>query len=317
MLIVLTETEAKSGISLQELRGKQVWITGAGGFIGSELVSVLAGAGAIIHPYKGDVSKPGEVTSSLREANPDVLVNLAAPVDVRRDPQLQALMERTILGGLRTILDGAESLGTAPLLLQCGTCEEYGAIPTPFSEDDEPGGPVSPYAAAKLAASNEALERRPGSAVRCIVARPFLTYGPGQRGRQLIPTAIRAALERRPFPMTSGEQTREFNHVSDIALDLAGLLCCPEAEGQIVNLGCGEEQRVLDVVRLIFRLAGAPEDLIEVGALEHRDAEILRFYADVSRSRRLLGKRPRLSLREGLTQTIETIGSRMAAGEAS
>ena len=116
--------------------------------------------------------------------------------------------------------------------------------------------------------------------------------------------------------MTSGEQTREFNHVADTALDLAGLLCCPEAEGQVVNLGCGEERPVVDVVRLIFRLAGAPEELIEVGALEHREAEIQHFYADVSRSRRLLGNRRRLSLNQGLKQTIDTIGSRMAPGKA-
>lgn len=301
--------EAPSPLSTPfPLGEKRVWIAGGRGFIGSRLCRALqregltgrTGLGAQLEHFEGDISDGKTVQQSLLDSQPHYIVNLAAPVSVRRDSKLQEKMDRTIVGGLRNILAAMEELPTNPLLLQCGTCEEYGSIPAPFREESEPGLPVSPYARAKLEATRIALN----AAARVIVARPFLTYGPNQRGEGLVPSAIRAALAGVDFKMTSGTHTREFNYVDDIAQDLAALLLCPSAEGLIVNLGSGEEHRVVDVARKAWALAGGAKSRLLVGGRPERPADIPRLFADVSRSRELLGDRPRLSLEDGLRATI-------------
>lgn len=281
---------------LGSLRGRRLWISGGRGFIGARTVQLAEQAGALVHVFGGDVTDEDAVAASLVEPF-DCVLHLAAPVDVRRDPALRPTMQRVIVGGTRNVLRHA---GGARFI-QVGTCEEYGAIEAPFAEDDEPGPPVSPYAEAKLDATRLVLAAAPA---RALVVRPFLTYGPGQRARQLVPAAIDAALARRPFPMTAGLQTRELNHVDDIAV---GLLRAAAADlcGTVVNIGCGQDHRVIDLVRRIFTLADAPTELVQAGAMPTRTGEVPRFFAAVERARELLGHVASIPLDDGLLETIE------------
>ncbi len=284
---------------------ERLWISGGSGFIGRQIVALSREAGVEVTVFDEDVRDADAVARSIGGAAPQVVMNLAAPVDVRRDPALRESMDSVIVDGALNVYRAS---GPATLL-QCGTCEEYGTIEAPFCEDDTPSAPVSPYSAAKLAATNALLARHaanPGGP-RVVVARPFLTYGPGQRTRALVPAAIDAAVRRQPFPMTAGLQTRELNYVDDIARGLVLAATTPAAVGSIVNIGCGEERRVVDIVRLIFELAGAPDGLLQPGALPTRGGEVPRFFADTRRCVDVLGYRPRVSLREGLRRTIDAV----------
>lgn len=281
----------------------RLWISGGRGFIGRRVVLLARQAGVAVTVFEGDVRRADDVAASIARSAPRVVMNLAAPIDVRRDPSLVPEMQAVILQGALNVYRSAG----AAVLLQCGTCEEYGTIDAPFAEDDEPSRPVSPYSAAKLAATRALLalhaERPEGP--RVVVARPFLTYGPGQSTRALVPAAIDAAIGGRPFPMTEGRQTRELNHVDDVARGLLLAVTTPAAQGSIVNIANGQERRVVDIARLIFELAGAPPDLLRPGVMPPRRGEVPRFFADTRRCRRLLGYTPEISLREGLLQTIE------------
>jgi UDP-glucose 4-epimerase len=286
------------------LAGARVWVSGGRGFIGGRMVELLTAAGGEPILFDGDVRDADEVARSIADAAPSLLYNLAAPVDVSRDPSLRPLMDAVVLGGATAVADAVASLPDRALLVQVGTCEEYGRILAPFSEDDEPGRPVSPYAAAKLAATREVLRRCREQGLRAVVARPFLTYGPGQTTAALVPAAIDAALDGRPFEMTAGLQTRELNHVDDVALGLLRVAATPALEGRIVNVASGDERRVVDLARLIFELAGAPADLLRPGARPTRPGEVPRFFADVRRCRDVLGHRPAVSIEDGLRRTI-------------
>ena len=290
---------------VRRLAGRRLWLTGGRGFIGRRVAAIAAAARAQVHPFPGDVREG--LAEHVLAVDPDLLVHLAAPVNVARDPALAALMDSVIVGGARATRAATQQLARCrtrrPVLVLVGTCEEYGTIGAPFHEDDAPSEPVSPYAAAKLQATQEALAA-PDAGFGLVVARPFLTYGPGQRSGQLVPAAVAAALARARFPMTSGLQTRELNYVDDVAVGLLRAAVTPEVEGAIINIGCGDEHRVVDVVRRIFRLAGAPDSLIEAGALPTRAGEVPRFFADVTRARELLGHAPRVGLDEGLRRTI-------------
>jgi len=299
-------TAGESGDDLAaRVLGLATWISGGHGFIGTHLAQRLQSLGAQVSLFEGDVRQAAAVRASIEDSRPSVLFNLAARVDVRRDPALHDEMQDTIVGGALAVYEAAAGLGSKPLLLQCGTCEEYGTIPVPFREGAAPSEPVSPYSAAKLQSTRALLERAGEGTVRVVVARPFLTFGPGQRNRQLVPAAIEAALGSQLFPMTSGEQTREFNFVSDTVDGLIRAATTPAVEGSIVNIGSGDERRVVDVARLIFEVAGADTSLIQAGALPERTGEVPRFFADVTRCQQLLGHFPVVGLQEGLRRTID------------
>jgi nucleoside-diphosphate-sugar epimerase len=273
-----------------------VWVSGARGFLGGRLSDVLTEAGAQVTRFGGDLRTRSDVRASMQEAAPSVVFHLGAKVDVRRDPELDGPMREVLYEGSLHVSD---CLPAEARLVHVGTCEEYGTIPAPYAEDAAPSPSVSPYAKWKLATTRELL-RRGGNVV---VARPFLTYGPGQRPRQLIPAAIRAALAGERFPMTSGEQTREWNYVDDT---VAGLLRCGSVAvaPKLVNICGGPELSVAAMVRRIFVAAGAPQDRVDVGALLQRSGEVGRFFGDSTRCRNELGHSPATTLDDGLVRTV-------------
>jgi len=288
----------------EALRGRRLWVTGGRGFIGSALVALARDCGADVRVFDADVRDDGAVRDDVLSFLPDVIVHLAARVDVTRDPVLRGPMQDVIVRGARHVREAAHEVARQhPVqVVLVGTCEEYGSIAAPFAESDVPSDPVSPYAEAKLVATREALADDGPAGL--VVARPFLTYGPGQRPRQLIPALIEAALDGRSFPMTAGLQTREVNYVDDTAIGLLRAATTPEAAGRVVNVGGGEELTVADLARRVMRLAGADPGLLRLGALPTRAGEVARFCSDPSLCRSLLGHAPRVSLDEGLRRTI-------------
>ena len=256
--------------------------------------------------FAGDLRRGDEVTASLKATRPEVAFHLGARVDVSRDPALDSPMREVLYEGTLRVHDALDG----GLLVHVGTCEEYGTIAAPYAESDVPSEPVSPYARWKLATTRELL-RRGGAPV--VVARPFLTYGPGQRPRQLVPAAIRAALAGQEFPMTTGEQTREWNYVDDT---VAGLLRCgstPAVVGSVVNVCGGPELSVADMVRRIFSIAGATPSLVRVGAIPQRSGEVARFFGDDTRCREVLGHRPSVDLDAGIAATVRWWREQLAA----
>ena len=302
----------------------RVLVTGASGFLGGAICRVFLAQGQAVHgtwlnhpvppgvtPHRvkfKDGTPTGGWLEAFSRAAPDLVVHLASPVQPERTPA-DANLASAIVGG--TCQVAASCLAADTRLLVVGTCDEYGDGPSPFVEDQAPQ-PVSPYSEAKAQATAEVLEQIQHEGLRATVVRPFLTYGPGQRGPRLIPSAIDAALSRSPFSMTDGTQTREFTHVDDMARALVSA-CAPEAVGLLLNLGSGDEHAVQHVVRRIFALCDAPLSLVQAGNLPRRQGEVDRFVGDHRRARSVISFLPRVPLEEGLQHTIDARRGHAAA----
>ncbi len=291
-----------------------ILITGAGGFLGREVCRQLLSAGAEVHgtvrrrpPPEGIRAWSCELRDAaswqqvFEEVRPGLVIHLAAPVALSRDPAGWAALSEGILGVSDRV--ARSCLATRSRLVQVGTCEVYGDGPAPFRED-QAARPVSPYSTAKLAASAwvGCLARTRG--LDALIVRPFLTYGPDQEGARLVPTAIDAALARRPFPMTEGTQSREINYLTDTARGICLAAMSDAGGGEIINIGGGPELPIHEIVERIYQLCGADPDLIQRGALPQRGGETARFAGDHTRARSWLDFRPQVSLTEGLRRTI-------------
>jgi len=306
------------------MKHKRVLITGGSGFIGSHLVArmLTEGAEVAITARYGNVMKNERLRAvwddirvieadlrnrgalaGIREFAPDVVFHLAAYNHVGQSfVQVEECFD-------------VNAKGTANLLDSCGdsvekfvymsTSEVYGhQVEVPFVETMCPH-PISPYAITKYAGELYCRMRQDiGGKPSIVILRAFNAFGPYQSAKAIIPELIIRCLRGLPINTTAGEQTREFNYVSDIVDGLAKVAAhqC-EIDGP-VNLAAGEEVSIRELVNRIATLTGTKSQ-INVGALPYRPTEIWRMYADGTRAREITNWKPEVSLEEGLRRTVE------------
>lgn len=301
--------------------GQRVLITGATGFIGTHVTRALVARGADVtvflresaqlehlQPFLdrvtiqwGDITDQAALARHVQAARPRYAFHLAAHTNVGRDRANDEVALNVNLLGTVRLLDALTDSGVERIV-NSGSCEEYGDSSPSVTEDVRPR-PVSPYSASKAAATIwcEMLWRT--RSVPVVTVRPFLSYGPGQASVRLIPQAIVAALRDQEFPMTRGEQTREFTHVEDLVDGYLRAALAPGIDGQIFNLSSGEETSVQDAVNLIFRIAQSRGRPL-FGALPYREAELWRSSGDARAAREQLGWQPRIRFAEGIAAVI-------------
>jgi UDP-glucose 4-epimerase len=305
------------------LGGRRVLVTGGSGFIGSHLTAALVALGAHTHVltstvssvyphrlrhlrddltlHEGNLTDPGAMAAVVAAARPEVVLHLGAYTHVGKSWQRVDECIQTNVQGTVNLLQALDGSGCARIV-NVGTSEIYGAVDVPFHEDRCPQ-PVSPYAVSKHAAEAFCRLGHQSRGWPVVRVRPFNAYGPAQSPDRIVPEIVVRALRGEPLAMTSGRQTREFNHVADLVEGLLLAAVVPDVEGRLFNLGCGEEVSIADLATRILDLMGNPVEA-QLGALPDRPVEIWRMVSDATRAREVLGWQPRHTLEDGLAETI-------------
>jgi nucleoside-diphosphate-sugar epimerase len=306
------------------LAGTRVLVTGASGFIGSHVTRALVGHGADVHTltsavssvyptrlvdlrdrvtmHEGSLSDRSAMDVLVDRARPEIVLHLGAYTHVGKSWSRVDECIQTNIQGTVNLLQALAGSGYRRFVYT-GTSEIYGDIDVPFREDARVN-PVSPYSVSKYAGERYCRMFHQAYGWPIVMLRPFNAYGPYQSPDRVIPEIIVRALTGRELRMTQGRQTREFNFVEDLAhgFVLAGTV--EGIDGEVINLGCGEEVSMREVATTILDVMGNPITP-QFGALPDRPTEIWRMYSDSSRARALLGYEPAHSLRDGLARTIE------------
>jgi nucleoside-diphosphate-sugar epimerase len=308
---------------MKSLRSKVILVTGANGFIGSHLTRKLLKEGAEVHVlirkdanqfriqdfikkltiWYGNLSDYQSIRSCIGNSRPQIIFHLAALLNVKRDPELiEPMIDINIKGTLNLLRVVTKEKIAFECFVNTGSSEEYGNGPVPFSEAQREI-PVSPYSASKVATTYfcQMLYRSMGLPI--VTLRPFIVYGPNQDTDMFIPSLIQHCLERKDFPMTAGGQTREFTYIDDIVEAYLRAASCPQAAGEVINIGNGIEYRIKDIAEKIVGMMGDPIKLL-VGALPKRPGETDHFFCNNEKARKLLGWSPKINIDKGLERTI-------------
>lgn len=296
--------------------GQRVLVTGANGFIGQHALARLRQTGAelctltrdpikdpsALTQYHGDIRDPGFVEDAVRASNPAFIFHLCAYKSRADDVGQFAPAIQTNLVGSLNLISAATRLPGLRSIVTVGTAEEYGGNPTPFAEDMREQ-PVSAYSFSKLCLTqlSQLLTRVHGIPIS--VLRPSLAYGPGQKEDMFLPALIGTLLRGEPFNMTAGQQTRDLIYVTDVVNAMLNAATNPRAIGEVFNIGSQNPITMAELALTIEKMTGNT-GLVRVGALAYRKGEVMNYWVDNQKANRLLQWAPRVTLEQGLAQTV-------------
>ena len=185
--------------------------------------------------------------------------------------------------------------------LHIGTCDEYGANISPIKENSI-GDPITSYAFAKLASINLLIMLNKTENFPATALRLFLVYGPHQKNDRLIPQVISGCLKRKNFPVSKGNQLRDFCYVDDVINAIILSLIKKRALGEVFNVGSGKPVTVKFIINTIRKIIkqGKPQ----FNKISFRKNENLKLYPSINKIRRILGWKAKTNLNQGLVKTI-------------
>ena len=305
-------------------------VTGAGGFIGSELVRQLVRQGASVRAFLRYTSRadlgllrylPGRVLDSvelvfgdLRDPDAidqaaegmDVIFHLGALISIPYSYVHPVEVVQSNVIGTLNVLQACRRYGCR--LVHTSTSEVYGtALRVPIDEDHPLQG-QSPYSASKIGADKLVESYYRSFDVQAVTVRPFNTYGPGQSARAVIPTIITQALTGDEVRLGNLEAKRDFTYLTDTVDGFIRAAQTPEALGQMINLGAGEDISVGELANLVMALIGCQvRVVVDEERLRPEKSEVMRLVSDNRKARQVLGWVPQVGLREGLGFTIDWI----------
>jgi CDP-glucose 4,6-dehydratase len=307
-----------------------VLVTGADGLVGSWLVKALvergcpvvvirrdapavsaltelglAGSVDVVH---GDVCREGLVARVIAEYEVESVFHLAAQTLVGIANRSPVSTFETNIRGTWVVLEACR-VHRVQRVVVASSDKAYGpARELPYREDHLLD-PIFPYEVSKAACDMLARSYWHSFGLPVAVTRFANVYGGADTNRsRLIPEAVCAALAgERPIVRSDGSPERDFLYVEDAArayLAIWEALGRGLGAGEAFNAGGGHPHRVLDVIGLICRLAGAAV-LPEIRGEGVPRGEIDSQWVDSSKLRELTGWRPEVPLEDGLRRTIE------------
>lgn len=311
--------------------GKQVLVTGAGGFIGSHLTGRLVELGANVRALVrynsrndwgllellenkvkneleivlGDLTDPYCTLRILGGCS--VVFHLAALIAIPYSYIAPSQFVSVNCGGTLNLLEAARSQGVE-LFVHTSTSETYGTAQYTPIDEKHPLKGQSPYAASKIAADKLAESYHLSFGVPVATIRPFNTYGPRQSARAVIPTIISQALSGEVIRLGNLTPVRDLNYVSDTVEGFIKVAESPRAVGEVINIGSGKSVSIGELAVKIVDLLGGNQRLItEDDRVRPQASEVMALLCDHRKARELISWEPGVGLEEGLARTIKFI----------
>jgi nucleoside-diphosphate-sugar epimerase len=229
------------------------------------------------------------------------LINLAARAGVRYSVENPWIFMDSNATGTLNMLELARRNGI-PKFILASTSSIYGANPPyPTPETASSSEPLQPYAASKKAAEAIAHAYHHLYDIDVTVVRYFTVYGPAGRPDLAMFRFVQWISEGRPVRVNgNGEQSRGFTYLEDIA---RGTLAALQPLGyEVINLGGHEVITINNLIKLVEVVVGK-KATVHYGPPD--PADMRSNWADVSKAGRLLGWKPQVGLREGMTRLVE------------
>jgi len=311
------------------LRKPKYLVTGAAGFIGSNLVAALVGRGESVRAYdnlatghwglvKRVVPEAGlvePITADIRDAvamsrameGIDVVFHHAALGSVPRSVENPAEADEVNVHGTVVVLDSARRAGVRRIIFAASSAA-YGDTPTLPKREDMAPRPLSPYAVSKLSGEQYLRVFASLYGMETLSLRYFNVFGPNQLPEgpyaAAIPRFVRAALAGNAINVFGdGEQTRDFCFIANVVnANLLAAASPKKLAGEVINIAGGRRISLNDLIKEIGRVL---EKKLDVQYLEPRPGDVKHSLADIASAKELIGYEPTVTWENGIPPTVE------------
>jgi len=321
-----------NNVSTKSNNTKKIFITGAAGFIGSNVLEYLfrkypkyafivldtltyAGNLKNIPPeiqknprfqfVYGDIRNSTIVDSLVAQS--DITIHFAAETHVTRSIHDNVKFFETDVLGTQAVANAVHNhKKTVERFLHISTCEVYGAGLTKKMDENHLLNPHSPYAAAKAGADRLVSSYFVTYKTPAVILRPFNIFGPRQHLEKVIPRFITSAILNEPLTVHGdGRAQRDFMHVSDVAAAVDILIHAPleKVVGEIFNIGSGKSISIVEIARLITKYMKIPSSKIKF--VGERPGQVSTFACDYKKIYTRFRWKPMKNFYKGLKETIE------------
>lgn len=308
---------------------KHILVTGGAGFIGSNLADELilkgykvtiidnmsTGERKNINPYavfiKGDVRKENDVAKCFRR-KVDVIFHIAGSASTIKsfhDPSADLL---TNVSGTINIINAAIKF-KVPRLIYASSMTAYGIPDTIPIKETMSTKPISYYGITKYSGERYVLatgERNDLDFKLNVTAfRMFNVYGRRQSltnpYQGVVSIFIGNVLRGEPIKIFGdGKQSRDYVHIRDVADAWIGAIENKKAFGEVFNIGSGTRMSINRLVDFILSEFGKSRKNYKVLYKKERPGDQKHMQADISKAKKLLGWKPKISFDEGMAETI-------------
>ena len=309
--------------------GMKYLVTGGAGFIGSNLTRALLASGHRVRVLDNFLTGKRENLAGLAEAHGDAfdliegdlrdldsvrkaaagveyVLHQGALPSVPRSVADPVLTNEINVAGTVNLLVAARDAGVRRVVFAASS-SAYGDTPELPKRETMTPTPKSPYAAQKLMGEHYLRIFHEIYGLETVSLRYFNVFGPRQDPKStyaaVIPRFITTVLRgESPTVYGDGLQTRDFTYIDNvIQANLAACLAPKAACGKVVNIACGERVSLLDILEIVYKLAGkrVPPEFEPGRAGDVRDS-----LADISLARDLIGYDPKVAFAEGLSRTF-------------
>jgi dTDP-glucose 4,6-dehydratase len=303
----------------------EVLVTGGAGFIGSNFVRyalqhhpdwrittldklTYAGRRENLHDVMhdprhtfvhGDICEAPVARPLVETAN--IVVHFAAETHVDRSIMAAGDFIRTDIEGTFVLLEAARAAPGLQRFVQISTDEVYGSVPAGESKETDELKPRNPYSASKAGADRLAYSYFATYDVPVVITRASNNYGPYQFPEKVIPLFVTNLIDDIPVPLYGdGLNVRDWLHVLDHCRGL-DVVISKGVNGEVYNIGGGNEVKNIDLTHRILALVGKPTSLIR--RVEDRLGHDRRYALDTTKLR-ALGWAPERSFDAGLAETV-------------
>lgn len=306
---------------MSSLAKKTVLVTGATGFVGSNLLRSLRGSGADLHiiarttsnlwrisdiiadvrRHTTDLSDADSMRKTVRGISPDIIFHLATYGGSPREDNLRQIMESNFFGTVN-LVNACKEAGF-DLFVNTGTSSEYGIKSHPMKETDCLK-PVNNYGISKAACTHYCQAIALNGNLPIVTLRLFSPYGDYEDRSRLVPSVVLSCLQGEHPEITSRGFVRDFIYIDDVVDLYKRLTDVRITPGDIFNAGSGIQHSVGDVADTVIRITGKP--LKAVAGLPQRwpnEPEV--WQAEMSKTSTSLNWAPKYDLETGLRKTVD------------
>ena len=306
---------------------KTILVTGGAGFIGSCFIRSLFAKpekyGRIINLDKltyagnlanlpnieegeryrfmhGDICDKKLVEQIFLDEKPDVLVNFAADTHVDRSIGSPDDFIQTDVFGVFNLLENARRFGIEKFV-QISTDEVYGSIESGSFSETDPLMPRNPYSAAKAGGDRLAYSYFATYDMPIVISRASNNYGSNQYPEKLIPLFVTNLIEGKKVPLYGdGKNIRDWLYVQDHC-DAIEFLIENGENGEVYNIGGGNEMQNIEITQLILELMGVGDEMIKY--VPDRPGHDQRYSLNTEKLAKL-GWKPKYNFTSALPETV-------------